>query len=72
MNNPSYLGTVIQYSHCINIFNVRSRRRRKTPYLEGITVAARVSTNPLDCRGVEYIVRPLTGNQETEDPCCLW
>ena len=72
MNNPSYLGKNIQYFHCINIFNMRTRRDLKTPYLEGITVAARVSTNPLDYRGVGYIVRPLTGNQETNDPCHLW
>lgn len=35
MNNPSYLGKNIQYFHCINIFNMRTRRDLKTPYLEG-------------------------------------
>lgn len=72
MKSPSYLGKNIQYFHCINIFNVRPRRERKTPYSEGITVAARVSTNPLDFRGVGYIVRPLTGNQKTKDLCNEW
>lgn len=72
MNNPSYLGKNIQYFHCINIFNMRTRRDGKPPYLKGITVAARVSTNPLDYRGVVYIVRPLTGNQKRKDLCQIW
>ena len=72
MNNPSYLGAVVRYCHSVNIFNMRTRSDGKPPYLEGITVAARVSTNHLDYRGVEYIVRPLTGNQETEDLCQVW
>lgn len=72
MNNPSYLGKNVRYFHCINIFNMRTRRDRKTSYLEEITVAARVSTSTLDCRGVGYIVRPLVGKQQTKDSCCGW
>lgn len=72
MNNPSYLGANIRYFHCVKTFNMRPRRERKTPYLEGITVAAQASTNPLDFRGVRYIVRPLTGNQKTKDLCNEW
>lgn len=72
MNNLSYLGANIRYFHCANIFPTRARRDRKTPHLDGITVAARVSTNPLDYRGVEYVVRQLTGNQKTKDLCNEW
>lgn len=72
MNNPSYLGKNIQYSHFVGIFNMRTKRDLPTPHIEGIGVAAQVSTNPLDYRGTEYKVRPLTGNQKTADPCRLW
>lgn len=72
MNNPSYLGAVIRYCHSVNIFNMRTKYDYKIPHLEGITVAAQVSTNHLDYRGTEYKVRPLTGNQKTEDLCQLW
>lgn len=72
MNNPSYLGKNIQYVHCINIFNMRTKCDHKIPHLEGITVEAQVSTNPLDYRGTGYKVRPLTGNQKTKDLCQIW
>lgn len=69
MKSLSYLGANIRYFHCTNIFPTRVRRVGKNPHLDGITVAARVSTNPLDYRGTEYIVRSLTGNQKTKDLC---
>ena len=72
MNNPSYLGKSIRYGHSVNIFNMRTRRDLPASHLEWIGVAARVSTNPLDYRGVEYGVRQLTGNQETKDLCNEW
>lgn len=72
MNNPSYLGKSIRYGHAVNIFNMRTKRDFTTPHVEWIGVAARVSTNPLDYRGTEYKVRPLTGNQETKDLCNIW
>lgn len=72
MNNPSYLGTTIRHGHSVNLFNMRTRRDPQASHLEWIGVAARVSTNPLDYRGTEYKVRPLTGNQETKDLCNIW
>lgn len=72
MNHPSYLGKSIRYGHCVGIFNMRTKYDHKTPHVEWIGTSSRVSTNPLDYRGTEYIVRPLTGNQETKDLCNKW
>lgn len=72
MKKQSYLGKIIRYGHCVGIFNMRTRSDTPTPHVECIGISSRVSTNPLDYRGTEYIVRPLTGNQETKDPCHLW
>lgn len=72
MNKPSYLGKNIRYAHFVGIFNMRTKRDLPTPHVEQIGVSARVSTNSLDCRGTEYKVRPLTGNQKTKDLCQIW
>lgn len=72
MKSPSYLGKNIRYGHSVGIFNMRTKRDLPIPHVEYIGVAARVSTNPLDYRGTEYKVRPLTGNQQRKDPCRLW
>lgn len=74
MNNPSYLGTAIQYFHNNYTFNMNTERydRLTVLHLDGLEITSRVNINNADKESAIDVVRQLTGNQKTKDLCQVW
>lgn len=74
MNNPSYLGTEIQYFHFNHIVNMDSGYHggRVEGHLDELNMLSVVSINDARDEAARDVVRQLTGMPQPKEECNEW
>lgn len=74
MNNPSYLGTEMQYYHFNHIVNMDSGYHggRTELYIDELNMVSSVNINAARNEAARDVVRQLTGMPQPKEECNEW